>query len=135
MNELFGLLRENNLSLLQSPISSSHLGDLLDLIESGYVSNIIAKDVLVLMSENGNRHPKDIIDERGLGQSSDTGELQAMCKQVIEESPKEVWIDGWMNENMIIRIVDIESSYGMTMLKMKLFPIISTGSSVFARTR
>ncbi len=96
MNELFGLLRENNLSLLQSPISSSHLGDLLDLIESGYVSNIIAKDVLVLMSENGNRHPKDIIDERGLGQSSDTGELQAMCKQVIEESPKEVWIDGWL---------------------------------------
>ena len=45
ITNLFGLLNESNVSIVSSPVSAEKLGELIDLISDGTISNRIAKEV------------------------------------------------------------------------------------------
>ena len=72
-SELFSILNKKKLTIEESPVSHDKLGELIDNIESGKVSNRLAKDVFEEMCETG-KSPSHIISEKGLSQISDKGE-------------------------------------------------------------
>jgi len=59
---------------------------LVGLVESSQISSKIAQEVFAEMFETG-KTPTEIVEEKGLAQVSDTGELEAMCREVIEANP------------------------------------------------
>ncbi len=88
-SELFSILNKKNLSIDESPVSHGKLGELIDNIESGKVSNRLAKDIFEEMCKTG-KSPSDIISEKGLSQISDKGELEKLVNDVLIANPKNV---------------------------------------------
>jgi len=87
--ELFGALNKMGKSLDESPVSPDHLGALVGLISDGTISGRIAKDVFASMVETG-ESPDKIIEEKGLRQVSDTGEIEVMIDTVLAENTDKV---------------------------------------------
>ena len=88
-SELFSILNKKNLTIDESPVSHDKLGELIDNIESGKVSNRLAKDIFEEMCKTG-KSPSDIISEKGLSQISDKGELEKLVNDVLIANPQNV---------------------------------------------
>ena len=88
-SELFSILKENNIEIINSPIKPLDLGSLVKLINKDVISGKIAKDVLVEMF-NTKSDPQSIIDKKGLKQVTNISEIEAVVDQVIEENQKMV---------------------------------------------
>ena len=86
INNLQAKLSEVESSLAEVKFEASALGELVGLIETGQISSRIAQEVFVEMFETGTA-PAQIVEEKGLAQVSDSGELEAMCREVIEANP------------------------------------------------
>jgi len=84
--EFFGNLNRSGKSLSDSPVSATELGELIDLIADGTISNRIAKEVFEEMFETG-KAAAAIVDEKGLKQVSDTGAIEAAIDEVIAANP------------------------------------------------
>jgi len=89
LSELFGRLNRAAIPLSQSPVSAAALGGLIDLIADATISGRIAKDVFAEMFETG-RDARAIVDEKGLRQVTDAGELEAVVDRVLAENPDRV---------------------------------------------
>ena len=87
--ELFGALNKLGKTLAESPITPSHLGELVGLIGDGTISGRIAKDVFAEMVETGG-NATTIIEEKGLKQVSDTGAIEAMIDDVLAANQDKV---------------------------------------------
>ena len=68
-------------------LSPENLGKLVKLIEDGVITGKIAKDIFTEMYE-GNLDPEKVIEKKGLKVMSDTGELEKICKEVIDSNPQ-----------------------------------------------
>ena len=88
-NELFGRLNKEDLTIGESPVSAAHLGELLDLINSGEISGKIAKTVFDKVWA-GEGSPAEIVDKEGLKQVSDTGAIEKIVDDIIAANPKQV---------------------------------------------
>ena len=88
-SELFSVLNKKNLSIDESPIAPNHLGELIDNIDSGKISSRQAKDIFEEMCETG-ESANNIINEKGLSQISDEGELEKLVDNVISSNPENV---------------------------------------------
>ena len=84
IHDLFGALNKSGLAIGEAPVSASDLGGLIDLIGAGTISGRIAKDVFEIMFETG-RDARSIVQERGLEQVSDTGEIEAIVDGILAE--------------------------------------------------
>ena len=89
MGTLLGYLKAEGLTISRSPISSVHLGQLLELVDSGVISGKIAKTVFEETAKSG-RPPKEIVKAKGLSQVSDTSAIEAVVSQVLENCANEV---------------------------------------------
>ena len=87
--ELFGKLNESGREITDSPVSPDDLGDLIDLVADGTLSGRLAKEVFDAMFESG-RPPGEIVEERGLEQVSDRGEIEALVDTVVGENADKV---------------------------------------------
>jgi len=87
--ELFSILNKKNLIIENSPITSKQLGELVDNIENGKISNRQAKEVLEEMCESG-KGALEIIDEKGLSQISDKNEIESLVDNVLNSNPENV---------------------------------------------
>ncbi len=94
-SELFSLLKKNNLNLNNSPVSPENLGQLIKLISNNEISGKIAKDVLEVMFSTG-KTARQIVDEKGLQQVTDQGEIEKVIDEVISDNPNMVkeYLDG-----------------------------------------
>ena len=88
-SELFAILNKLNLTIEKSPVNSDQLGDLIDEIENGIISNRAAKEVFEEMCESS-KSVKEIINDKGLVQISDTTEIEKFIDQVLIENPYNV---------------------------------------------
>ncbi len=88
ITNLFSLLNENNISIKESPINVKQLGELIDLIEEGVISNRIAKEVFEEMFDTS-KSAKDIVSKKGLQQLSNEDELENIIKKIINNSPEQ----------------------------------------------
>ncbi|MCA8867664.1 MAG: Asp-tRNA(Asn)/Glu-tRNA(Gln) amidotransferase subunit GatB [Rhodobacteraceae bacterium] len=89
INELFGRLNKDGLTIESSPVSASQLGGILDLIAADTISGKIAKELFeIVYSEGGD--PGKIVEARGLKQVTDTGAIEAALDQIIADNPAQV---------------------------------------------
>jgi aspartyl-tRNA(Asn)/glutamyl-tRNA(Gln) amidotransferase subunit B len=70
----------------RSPVSPEELGALVRAVDEGKISGKQAKDVLVEMFSTG-KGAQEVIEERGLAQVSDTGEIEKIIADVLAASP------------------------------------------------
>ena len=77
------------LHIEQSPIGHRSLAGLQALKLDGTISGRIAKDVFVEMLETG-KQATDIVEEKGLRQVSDTGEIEVIIDKIIADSPNQL---------------------------------------------
>lgn len=86
MGDIMGYMNQHGLPYERIPVSPDHLVEMLDLVKSGVISGKIAKDVLVKVIETG-KGPRAIVNEEGLTQVSDEGELMSIIDAVIAANP------------------------------------------------
>jgi len=92
MGDLLRFYKDSNADLKdlsESPVSPKMLTEMIALVEKGTISGKIAKTVMEEMYKTG-RQAQQIIEEQGLIQISDTGEIEKIVDKVIEENPKSV---------------------------------------------
>lgn len=88
-SELLRELEAAGVEASASPVSAEDLGGLVRTIEDGKISGKQAKEVLVEMFASG-KSAATIIEEKGLVQVSDTGEIDKIIDSVIAASPQQV---------------------------------------------
>lgn len=86
MGDLTSFLKERGYTIETSPVSPSHLAELIRLIHDKTISGKIAKTVLEEMVATGTS-PRRIIEEKGLIQVSDVAAIERWVQQVIAENP------------------------------------------------
>jgi aspartyl-tRNA(Asn)/glutamyl-tRNA(Gln) amidotransferase subunit B len=85
-SDLFGALNKLGKDIEESPISPVQGAELLALVADGTLSGRLAKDVFEIMLESG-KSAGSIVEERGLKQVSDTGEIEAIIAKIIADNP------------------------------------------------
>jgi aspartyl-tRNA(Asn)/glutamyl-tRNA(Gln) amidotransferase subunit B len=86
MTEVMRLLKEENASLADLKVTAKNLGAMLRSIATGGISGKIGKVVFEEMARTG-RTPEEIIEELGLSQISDPGEIDLMVADVLSAHP------------------------------------------------
>jgi aspartyl-tRNA(Asn)/glutamyl-tRNA(Gln) amidotransferase subunit B len=89
MGSLLGLLNAEGKSIAQAPISASDLAELLKLVDDGTISGKIAKSVFDEMAKSG-QSARQIIEEQGLVQISDSSAIDEVVSRILAASPAEV---------------------------------------------
>jgi aspartyl-tRNA(Asn)/glutamyl-tRNA(Gln) amidotransferase subunit B len=89
LNDLLGNLSEVGKDIEDSPVSPKGLAELVRLIKEGVLSSKLAKEVLKEMVATG-KDPNEVVEEKGLKQVSDEGQIRAFIEEVLKENPKEV---------------------------------------------
>src|SRR5947208_4755302 len=87
--ELFGALNRRGESIGASPVSPAQAAELLGLVVDGTISGTIAKQVFEIMLESG-EGAADIVEARGLKQTSDTGAIDAAIDKVLADNADKV---------------------------------------------
>ena len=88
-SELLRELEAKGLSAADSPVPPQELGALVRMIDEAKISGKQGKDVLVEMFTTG-KSAQAIIEEQGLVQVSDTGEIDMLIDNVIEANPTQL---------------------------------------------
>lgn len=89
MGELMAYLNANNLEIKDAKITPEGLGGMVKLIDKGTISSKIAKTVFKEMMETG-KSPGKIVEEKGLVQISDEGELKRIVEEIVAANPQSV---------------------------------------------
>ncbi len=88
-SELFGALNRLGATIDQSPVNPERAAELLKLVADGTISGSLAKQVFEIMLETG-EGAADIVEKRGLKQTSDTGAIDAVVDEVIAANADKV---------------------------------------------
>jgi aspartyl-tRNA(Asn)/glutamyl-tRNA(Gln) amidotransferase subunit B len=89
LNEVSAYLNNNGLSLSAAAIAPAGLLQLAQLVASGDISSKQAKEVFAEMAASG-AAPRDIVEQRGMKQVSDTGEIEAVVDSILVQFPDKV---------------------------------------------
>jgi aspartyl-tRNA(Asn)/glutamyl-tRNA(Gln) amidotransferase subunit B len=89
MGDVMKFLNEDKLDIRQCPIKAQSLADMIRLIEEGAISGKMAKEIVEDMYKTGNS-PQMIIEEKGLVQITDEGELVKTITSIIEANPVQI---------------------------------------------
>ena len=89
LRELSAAEGDGSMPLSECKIAPEDIAELVKLIDDGVISSQIAKEVFPEMFTTGKK-PSVIVEEKGLKQSTDTGEIEGICAEVIANNPKPV---------------------------------------------
>ncbi|RUS60027.1 Asp-tRNA(Asn)/Glu-tRNA(Gln) amidotransferase GatCAB subunit B [Pseudorhodobacter sp. E13] len=89
INELFGRLNKESLTIADTPMSADQLGGIIDLITSGEISGKMAKDLFELVWTKGG-NPAEVAAANGMKQVTDTGAIEAAVDEIIAANPAQV---------------------------------------------
>jgi aspartyl-tRNA(Asn)/glutamyl-tRNA(Gln) amidotransferase subunit B len=87
--ELFGALNRRGETIDQSPMNPAQAAELLGLVADGTISGTIAKQVFEIMLESGDG-AAEIVEKRGLRQTSDTDAIDAAIDKVLADNADKV---------------------------------------------
>jgi aspartyl-tRNA(Asn)/glutamyl-tRNA(Gln) amidotransferase subunit B len=88
-SELFGALNRLGKTIAESPVGPAEAAELLALVGDGTISGSLAKQVFEIMLETG-EGAADIVEKRGLKQTSDTGAIDAAVDEVLAANADKV---------------------------------------------
>ena len=89
MGELFAILNKEGKEISESPVSSSNLAKMINLIKNGTISGKIAKTVFEEMIKSNN-DPSKIVEEKGLKQTSDPKEIENIIDGILSANQDKV---------------------------------------------
>lgn len=89
MGEFLRLVKEEEIMIEDSKINGQLLGEMLQLMDEGTISNNIAKTVFKEMFKTG-KAPEDIVEEKGLKQISNEDKLEEIVDNIIDDNPEAV---------------------------------------------
>jgi len=89
INNLLGLLNEKSVEIQDSPVTPEKLAEVLNLIESGAVSNSQAKELFTALWESPEEDPAAFAKKMGF-EPADTGAIEALIDEVIAANPDKV---------------------------------------------
>jgi len=89
MGDVMRLMSERKENIFQLKLRPQHLSELVDLIQNKTISNKIAKDIFPDLLGSANS-PKEIVEERGLVQVTDTGALRTTVQEVIGKNQSQL---------------------------------------------
>jgi aspartyl-tRNA(Asn)/glutamyl-tRNA(Gln) amidotransferase subunit B len=70
------------------PVTSEQVAELLGLVDKKTISGKQAKEVYAKIAGT-TKSPAEVVRDSGLSQMSDVGELEAICKRIVEANPKQ----------------------------------------------
>ena len=88
-SELFGALNRLGTTIDRSPVSPQRAAELLKLVADGTISGSLAKQVFEIMLETG-EGAAEIVEARGLKQTSDSGAIDAVVIEVLAANADKV---------------------------------------------
>ena len=88
MGEVLRISNETKTPVDELKVKPENLAATIAMVDKGTVSGSMAKTVFEEMASTG-KNPEDIVDEKGLTQISDKGELETVVKGVIDSNPDE----------------------------------------------
>jgi aspartyl-tRNA(Asn)/glutamyl-tRNA(Gln) amidotransferase subunit B len=80
---------DSALNVGECKLTPAHIGTLAKIIDEGVISKQIGKEVFTEMFATGDM-PDAIVEKKGLKQSNDTGEIEALCREAIAGNAKAV---------------------------------------------
>ncbi len=86
--DLLGQLNRDNLDITSSPVSAEQLAGVIKRINDGTISGKIAKTVFEALWQ-GAASADEVIESQGLKQVSDSGELEPIIDQIIQDNPNQ----------------------------------------------
>jgi len=89
MGDFLAYLNEEKLEVTESPVTPRTLAELIEIIEDGTISGKIAKEVFEDMWKS-EKDPREIVEEKGLVQITDTAELEKIVEEVLETNQKQL---------------------------------------------
>jgi len=89
MGDYFAALNKSDVDLGDAPVDAERLGGLIDRIADKTLSGRMAKEVFEAMWDEG-KDADALIEERGLKQITDTGEIAGIVEKIVAENPKQV---------------------------------------------
>jgi len=89
MGEVTRSLNDSGKSIEQCPVTPQQLAELLKLIDNGTISGKIAKTVFDEMWKSG-KAPRSIVEEHGLVQLSDSGEIETIIDGILAANQGQV---------------------------------------------
>ncbi len=89
INEVMGRINKEGMAFSDIPVSAEANKAILQMTADGTISGKIAKDVLDIAWKEGG-DPRAIVEQRGLEQVSDSGEIEKVVDEIIAANPKQV---------------------------------------------
>ena len=89
MGDISKYINEEKKELMETKLTPQKICQLVELIESGEISNKIAKTLLPFLAKTDSS-PQELVKEKGLTQLSDTKMITDWCQQVVDANPAEV---------------------------------------------
>lgn len=89
MGDVLRFLNEEKREIKSCPITPVALAEMISLIDEGTISGKMAKDIVEEMYKTG-KQPKKIIEENGLVQITDEGELIKTISAIIKANPQQL---------------------------------------------
>jgi aspartyl-tRNA(Asn)/glutamyl-tRNA(Gln) amidotransferase subunit B len=91
INELFGRLNKEGLTIAETPVSAAQLGAVLDLIGSETITGKMAKDLFELLwTTDRGADPAAVAAREGMRQVTDMGAIEAALDALIAANPEQV---------------------------------------------
>ena len=88
INDLLGALNKAGKDIENAPVSPDQMGAVIDLIRDGTISGKIAKDLFEIVWQEGG-DPRQLVEQRGMKQVTDTGAIEKAVEEVIDANPDE----------------------------------------------
>ena len=89
INELFGRLNKEGLSIGASPVSAAQLAAIVELIGEGTISGKIAKELFEIVWREGG-DPRTLVETRGMKQVTDLSAIEKVVDEIISANPDKV---------------------------------------------
>lgn len=86
--ELTAALNKANLKTNEIPCDPKHVAEMIQMIKAGEISSKQAKVVFEDVMKG--KQPKDIVEEKGMKQVSDTGAIMEIITQVLDQNPQSI---------------------------------------------
>lgn len=88
MGDITGYLKANQKRLEDVKLTPKSLADMIVMVDNNKISSAIAKKILPELIETG-QSAEALVQEKGMAQISDEGEIRAICQKVIDENPSQ----------------------------------------------
>ncbi len=89
INDVLGLMNELHLSAAELFLTPERLAEILKLVDEGVINTSTGKE-LIRKTQKIQKDPREIVEEEGLAQVTDSAEIESICQDVIQGNPSQV---------------------------------------------